>query len=494
MEEKYEYLVRGALLKCSCGSHKRRMNLPTCHGVYIGDNPVVNSGDYKTESNISSFGVCSSARSGEIGEEKITLVVEPTAENPKGGEVSGRVCRAKFAGTEPWKNANKKVIVGDEGCHALTTNSYLECIYGGRITAETSGQEYEMKEKEKAKRKASFELPKEERDKIEKILASEGKLYDKKVKGKVIFGKLSQIKHIYENYLYKLAQADFDNYAQERAKNKLEADMDLVSKLKGKVDIRAVGKALSDDVLRAMPKNEGKIVNKLYTFHETVNTGRPMDLKTHELSDAIGNLSHNFSIWARPWEDNTRKYNYYVSTDYMGNFTYGYLGASYFEGLDFDDYDTVLTMAGVGLGAVASSGNMERTKGEVLGATMGMIKGGELGSVIGAVLGAILGGSLTGAVVGGTAAKTPDRLRKSNPDKTDAQMMLLSAAGVAQFRYDLGNDEKDPVEDTKKFVGSLIKGNWGDNENDSKYIIDGTEYYYETNGIDKKEMIRKERQ
>lgn len=250
--------------------------------------------------------------------------------------------------------------------------------------------------------------------------------------------------------------------------------MDLVSKLKGKVDIRAVGKALSDDVLRAMPKNEGKIVNKLYTFHETVNTGRPMDLKTHELSDATGNLSHNFSIWARPWEDNTRKYNYYVSTDYMGNFTYGYLGASYFEGLDFDDYDTVLTMAGVGLGAVASSGNMERTKGEVLGA--------------------ILGGSLTGAVVGGTAAKTPDRLRKSNPDKTDAQMMLLSAAGVAQFRYDLGNDEKDPVEDTKKFVGSLIKGNWGDNENDSKYIIDGTEYYYETNGIDKKEMIRKERQ
>jgi hypothetical protein len=37
----YEYLVRGATLICSNGTHKRKLNLPKCHGVYIGEHPVM---------------------------------------------------------------------------------------------------------------------------------------------------------------------------------------------------------------------------------------------------------------------------------------------------------------------------------------------------------------------------------------------------------------------------------------------------------------------
>ena len=37
----YEYLVRGATLVCSNGSHKRKINLPKCHGVYVGEHPVL---------------------------------------------------------------------------------------------------------------------------------------------------------------------------------------------------------------------------------------------------------------------------------------------------------------------------------------------------------------------------------------------------------------------------------------------------------------------
>lgn len=39
-QEKYEYVVRGALLHCSCGSHHRRLNLPKCH-EYIEGNTLL---------------------------------------------------------------------------------------------------------------------------------------------------------------------------------------------------------------------------------------------------------------------------------------------------------------------------------------------------------------------------------------------------------------------------------------------------------------------
>ena len=127
MSEQYEYLVRGALLQCSCGSFPRRLNLPLCHGVYIGKNPVMNSGDYIPEVNVMSFGTCSK---------------------------TGSKCMPGFAGYAPWLNVNRRLIVGDEDKYALTTNSYLECVTGGRITVVSSGQEYNMKSKETINKEA----------------------------------------------------------------------------------------------------------------------------------------------------------------------------------------------------------------------------------------------------------------------------------------------------------------------------------------------------
>ena len=520
MSEQYEYLVRGALLQCSCGSCQRRLNLPLCHGVYIGKNPVMNSGDYIPEVNVMSFGTCSK---------------------------TGSKCIPGFAGYAPWLNVNRRLIVGDEEKYALTTNSYLECVTGGRITVVTSGQEYKMTEKDKISKEEKFELTKEERSKIDNILASDGEWKDKVI----------EIKHIYERHLYNLAPEAFDDYVRkkksekEKEKDKIKlkieeiegtflgttyndrvmekykiiipliietkkeyddaikiVENDLSCKLKDKVDIRRVGEALSKDVLRAIPTNDGKIVSKLYTFYDLVKTGAPMDLKTHELSEATGKKEHDFSIWSRPWEyvgvnrniavkyknenDNDNDI-YAISPDYMGNFTFGYVGADYFKGLDYDDYTTTVTMIG-------ASGNF-LTEGAVEGTTRaldGTLEDGFKYGVLGALNG-LRRGVIESSIIGGFKAnrvytKTTESLRKENPDKTDEEMMLLLAAGVAQFGSDLKDDKKTQEEDFEKFKSSLLeKDSWGDNEKDPEYIKDGVNYYYKSNGIDKEKLIEKAR-
>ena len=54
------YVVRGALLFCNHGSHRRRLNLPRCHGVYALKHPVMFKPDCVVDVNIPSFGVCDS--------------------------------------------------------------------------------------------------------------------------------------------------------------------------------------------------------------------------------------------------------------------------------------------------------------------------------------------------------------------------------------------------------------------------------------------------
>ncbi|WP_284345840.1 PAAR-like protein [[Clostridium] colinum] len=55
-----EYLVRGALLKCRCGSHERKLNILKDHGVYVEEKPLAHKLDKLEFENIMSFGVCSS--------------------------------------------------------------------------------------------------------------------------------------------------------------------------------------------------------------------------------------------------------------------------------------------------------------------------------------------------------------------------------------------------------------------------------------------------
>lgn len=136
-----EYLVRGALLKCSCGSHLRRLNLPQCHGVYVKGHPVIQENDKEPEKNISYFGVCSKATS-EDSEEVLLVYSEIDRQyNPSLSEdIQGYRCTPQIP--HNWMSKKKDTYITKD-FSAATTESYLFCTMGGIIEPVTSGQEYE---------------------------------------------------------------------------------------------------------------------------------------------------------------------------------------------------------------------------------------------------------------------------------------------------------------------------------------------------------------
>ncbi len=127
MSDEY-YVVRGASMRCSCGSHKRKINLPASHGAFVKTKPMMNEDDYKSV-NVPSFGVCSS--SANPSSAKVYLVAE------NGGQVEGKPCKPMLM--QPWMNTMEKTRV--ENKPALTTSSCHMCMYKGSITFESSGQE-----------------------------------------------------------------------------------------------------------------------------------------------------------------------------------------------------------------------------------------------------------------------------------------------------------------------------------------------------------------
>lgn len=137
--EKEEYLVRGALLECSKGTHPRRLNLPESHGVYVLGHPVIHEKDCVPEENISYFGVCLSDTPPEGAEE---VIIEGYANDETGGteEVQGLRCCPDILSN--WKCCHAPTkLTGDEP--VATINSYLVCNCKGIISPLTSGQEYE---------------------------------------------------------------------------------------------------------------------------------------------------------------------------------------------------------------------------------------------------------------------------------------------------------------------------------------------------------------
>ena len=130
MEDK-EYLVRGALLRCSKGSHPRRLNLPTSHGVYSKEHPIIRKNDYKEE-NISHFGVCQSSTPPEGAEIVRYKGYVPPGSTETAEEVQGKQCIPNLTGE--WSTVNGQ---------AVTMDSYLVCNCMGTIEPLTFGQEYE---------------------------------------------------------------------------------------------------------------------------------------------------------------------------------------------------------------------------------------------------------------------------------------------------------------------------------------------------------------
>lgn len=162
------YLVRGAKLQCTCGSHKRKLNLPLCHGVYVAGKPLVNAEDCLVgdNQNITTFGVCSS----EGNPDKPSLVEKAMLigsglggllllhsvrkkvllQKEDGTNVRGYACTPCIVGgwldahmTQQIARNNTDGTNPEDRIPALTEYSFLVCAYGGLIEPVTSGQEEE---------------------------------------------------------------------------------------------------------------------------------------------------------------------------------------------------------------------------------------------------------------------------------------------------------------------------------------------------------------
>lgn len=154
----YEYLVRGADLICDKGSHIRKINLPKCHGVYVGEFPLLHELECVSECqsgigkcNITFFGVC------EANPPTETKAYTKTVQNSKdgtAGQVIGCKCEPCIVGC--WNGCYGKTRIVDNGIKnpedrsnptgiytgqsTLTTESFLVCKYGGIIQPINSGQ------------------------------------------------------------------------------------------------------------------------------------------------------------------------------------------------------------------------------------------------------------------------------------------------------------------------------------------------------------------
>lgn len=164
----FPYLVMGAELYCSCGTHKRKLNLPECHGVYVSNHPIMAEEDCEVGDgkNIPSFGICQSEdnpvnksfleKAGDKIKEFFTG--EDTGEDADkimlktedGRNVKGYACIPCIVGK--WKDVYETEKIarngtdgtcGGDRMSALTQRSFLVCANGGLIQPLTSGQEEE---------------------------------------------------------------------------------------------------------------------------------------------------------------------------------------------------------------------------------------------------------------------------------------------------------------------------------------------------------------
>lgn len=164
MSEENEYLVRGATLICTNGSHKRKINLPKCHGVYVREHPVLHEKECLTEPdygkeqcNITPFGVCIPTYGSPPATESVTYIkTEQNSKDGMAGTVTGCKCKPEIIGQ--WRDtytATRILDNGDKcpedrmctpsvampsGQSLVTTGSFLVCKYGGLIEPIDSGQ------------------------------------------------------------------------------------------------------------------------------------------------------------------------------------------------------------------------------------------------------------------------------------------------------------------------------------------------------------------
>ena len=144
MSDEVSYVTRGAQLKCSLGSHIRRLNIDKDHGWIIEHekedykHPIAIESDCVENKNVFPFGVCKSASPIITNNSKITLITYD--ENGKeNGTVEGHPCLIELISKE-WIDTKKDVYLKE---NVVTTNSCLVCMHSGIIEVVSSGLEYE---------------------------------------------------------------------------------------------------------------------------------------------------------------------------------------------------------------------------------------------------------------------------------------------------------------------------------------------------------------
>lgn len=161
--ENTNYLLRGATLRCTLGTHPRKLNLPKSHGMFVNGEAVANGSDHIGEydaniidseanehtignsmgCNIRMFGVCKSPNNPSKKDNvKFTAYGEDGKEldNP----VKGKQCYVQIDGT--WEGKKDNLKINDD--EAITMGCFLKCRFGGFIFAIADGQDTTSKKKE----------------------------------------------------------------------------------------------------------------------------------------------------------------------------------------------------------------------------------------------------------------------------------------------------------------------------------------------------------
>ena len=144
-EETYPYVVRGASIYCTCGSHKRKLDMPASHGSYVRDKAMMNKDDciVGIDQNIPPFGACSAPgnQGMDIVIEDVTDALSGVDQNgnviPPVAPITGKLCVPALC--TGWLDAHEKTLV--DGKPALRVNCTITCSFGGTIGFMDAGQD-----------------------------------------------------------------------------------------------------------------------------------------------------------------------------------------------------------------------------------------------------------------------------------------------------------------------------------------------------------------
>lgn len=144
LEKAEYYICRGAELRCTCGSHMRRLDMNEDDGYrqLVNDGYIHPFVGYKQcvageENNIKNFGICT----GSIKSDEITLIKDSSRKGGgKDNRINGKRCVPKLLG-DVWFDTKNNTYLSGAG-EQVTQKSFLACKYGGFIEIDTFGYEY----------------------------------------------------------------------------------------------------------------------------------------------------------------------------------------------------------------------------------------------------------------------------------------------------------------------------------------------------------------